>query len=110
MESLFILFLIKDFCIISTKILFVLKHSEPPRSKTEFPDLRHKEAASEVTFGLDSYIMQITPNGIDCLNTFNPFGLSYKNLFFLTGSSRSITSFIFCIIWSILSSLSFNLS
>ena len=32
----------------------VLKHSEPPLRIVAFPDFRHKTAASEVTFGLDS--------------------------------------------------------
>ena len=49
--------------------------SEPPFKITAFPDLKHKLATSEVTFGLLSYITPITPIGIDTLLIVNPLDL-----------------------------------
>ena len=53
--------LVNESLIISIITVFVWKHSEPPLSTVAFPDLRHNTAASDVTFGLDSYIIDITP-------------------------------------------------
>ena len=47
-----ILFFFKDLLKRFDKILFELKASEPPFSITGFPDLKHKHATSDVTFGL----------------------------------------------------------
>ena len=52
-----------------------MKASEPPLKITAFPDLKHKLETSEVTFGLLSKIIPITPIGIEIFLIISPFGL-----------------------------------
>ena len=49
--SLAILFSIRTCCKTSVNLMFVAKASLPPRKITAFPALKHKPAASTVTFG-----------------------------------------------------------
>ena len=60
--------------------------SEPPFKITAFPDLKHKLATSEVTFGLLSYITPITPIGIDTLLIVNPLDLFHFSRILSIGS------------------------
>ena len=68
------------------KILFVFIASEPPFKITALPDLKHKLATSDVTFGLLSYITPMTPIGTDTLLIFSPLGLLHFSKVTLTGS------------------------
>ena len=77
-----------------TKILFVLEASEPPFKITEFPDLKHNAATSDVTLGLLSYIIPMTPIGIDTLLIFSPLGLLHFSRLLSTGSFKLAISFI----------------
>ena len=61
---------------------------------TVFPDLKHKDATSDVTFGLLSYIIPITPIGIDIFEIFKPFGLFHFSRTLLVGSFNLIIFFI----------------
>ena len=70
----------------------VSKHSLPPRRITALPDFRQSAPASAVTFGLDSYIMPITPIGMHILPTIRPFGLFHIFDIPPTGSGRAATS------------------
>ena len=49
--------------------------SFPPFKITAFPDFIHNAATSDATFGLDSKITAINPNGTVILEIFNPLGL-----------------------------------
>ena len=54
-----------------------------------------------VTFGLDSYIIAITPKGIDIFPTLMPLDIVFNSLISPTGSSIAIISFMLSIIASI---------
>ena len=64
------------------------KLSLPPRRISALPDFNINPLHLAATFGLDSYITPITPNGIDTFSIFNPFGLDHSPKFFPTGSSK----------------------
>ena len=76
------------------KILFVFIASDPPFKITGLPDLKHKLATSDVTLGLLSYTIPITPIGIVTLAIFNPLGL----LHFFKVLSIGSFSLIICLI------------
>ena len=67
--------------------------SEPPFKITALPDLKHKQATSDVTFGLLSYITPITPIGIDTLLIFKPLGLLHFSRMLSTGSFNLVILF-----------------
>ena len=52
MQFLSILFFSREFLNKFARILFEFKDSEPPRKIATFPDLRHNDDTSHVTFGL----------------------------------------------------------
>ena len=82
-------------------MIFVLIDSDPPLRIIELPDLILKAEASIVTFGLDSYIIAITPKGIDIFPTLIPLDIVFNSFISPTGSSIAIISFILSIIASI---------
>ena len=63
------------------KTIFVLMDSEPPLKIIEFPDFILNAEASIVTLGLDSYIIAITPKGIDIFPTLIPLKILLNSLF-----------------------------
>ena len=71
------------------KLLF--KASFPPLKITALPDLIHKPAASAVTFGRASKIIQITPNGIRILLILRPLGITSWSLIVPTTSGNFAT-------------------
>ena len=82
-------------------MIFVLIDSDPPLRIIELPDLILRAEASMVTFGLDSYIIAITPKGIDIFPTLMPLDIVFNSLISPTGSSIAIISFMLSIIASI---------
>ncbi len=66
--------------------------SDPPLRITAFPAFRQSPEASEVTLGLDSYMIPITPRGILIFPTLRPFGLFHIFTTSPTGSFNSDTS------------------
>ena len=84
--------------------------SLPPLSITAFPLFKQSPAASQVTFGLDSYIIPITPIGTLFCPICNPFGLVHILTTSPTGSGRFTTSKRPLAISSILLSSKDNLS
>ena len=72
--------------------LFEFIASLPPRSMTALPALRQRAAASEVTFGLASYIIPITPSGTVTFSILSPFGLVEPERTLPTGSGIAATS------------------
>ena len=88
------LFFCNDFLNKFERIRFEKKASEPPFNITEFPDLKQREAISEVTLGRLSYITPITPIGIEILEIFRPFGLFHFSNIILVGSFNFIILFI----------------
>ena len=58
----------------------------------EFPALRQSPAASAVTFGLDSYMIPITPKGTLINPTSMPFGLLCIEIISFIGSGCAATS------------------
>ena len=91
-------------------MIFVLIDSDPPLRIIELPDLMLRAEASMVTFGLDSYIIAITPKGIDIFPTLMPLDIVFNSLISPTGSSIAIISFMLSIIASIRESSNKSLS
>ncbi len=90
------LFFFKDFLKYSEITLFVRIASLPPLKITAFPDLKHKVATSEVTFGLDSYITPITPIGTVYLLIAIPLGLFHFDIILNIHKKNNVTKFIKC--------------
>ena len=93
-----------------TMALLELIASLPPFKITVLPDLKQSENASSVTFGLDSYIIPITPIGTLFLPILRPFGLSHMEITSPTGSSSAATCLTPSAIPLILSGVSLSLS
>ena len=72
--------------------MLVLKHSEPPLSITLLPAFRHSTVASTVTLGLLSYIIPITPIGVEIFFILIPEGLSFESKILFIGSPKLIIS------------------
>ena len=66
--------------------------SLPPRKIVAFPVLKQSDAASAVTFGLDSKMIPITPIGTRTFRIRIPFGLVQSASNSPTGSGNSATS------------------
>ena len=77
----------KVFFIIFIIVSLVFLASFPPFNITALPDFIHKQATSHATFGLDSNITAITPNGTDTFVIFKPLGLNFLISSFPMGSS-----------------------
>ena len=84
--------------------------SLPPLNITALPVFKHKPAASQVTLGLASYIIPITPIGTLCLPICNPFGLLHIEVTSPTGSANDTTCLNPSAISANLFSSSFSLS
>ena len=81
----------KDSLIMATNAMFEWMASEPPRRITALLVLKQSENASTVTFGLDSYIIPITPRGTLFLPIIKPFGRSFIESTSPIGSSNAAT-------------------
>ena len=90
--------------------VFEVIASLPPLSMTELPALRQRDAASDVTFGLASYIMAITPRGTVTFSILSPFGRTLPSSTLPTGSSIPATAATPFAIASTLSAFRANLS
>ena len=90
--------------------LFEFIASLPPLNITVFPDFKQSPAASQVTFGLASYIIPITPNGTLFCPIWRPFGLCHIEITSPIGSWRPISSLSPSAMPLILSSFNDNLS
>ncbi len=71
--------------------MFEWMASLPPRRMTALPLFRQRAAASAVTLGRDSKIMQTTPSGTRTLSNFSPLGSTQPSMTRPTGS-RSVTT------------------
>ena len=79
-------------CIILIIALLEFIASLPPLKIHAFDVLRHKTAASTVTFGLASYIIPITPIGTRFFPIIRPFGRFVIFIISPIGSFNAITS------------------
>ena len=78
--------------------LFELKASDPHLKIEQFPDFKHKAATSAVTFGLLSYIIPITPIGIDIFAMWRVY-LTVVGFTFLYNSKQNDTLRVLAALW-----------